>query len=50
MLSPSNRTDTTPEKGDLEKGSSSLKTVEPLIGPDSEKQKIGVDSLLKLYS
>ncbi|KAG4428689.1 hypothetical protein IFR05_015827 [Cadophora sp. M221] len=42
------RTNTVPEKSQLEKGRSSLATLEPLIGSNSEKT--GVDSLLKLYS
>jgi hypothetical protein len=46
MLNLFYRTDTVPEKGLLEKGKSSLTTIEPLIGPDLEKQKTGVDSLL----
>lgn len=50
MLNLFYRTDTVPEKGLLEKGKSSLTTIEPLIGPDLEKQRTGVDSLLKLYS
>jgi len=44
------KSDSVPDKGLLEKGKSSLKTIEPLIGPNLEKQKTGVDSLLKLYS